>query len=66
MTERERIELQLRAVVEPYRDPLLQADTPNRDGYRVRASRLLDSLDDAVGAYPDLQVSLADARRELG
>jgi hypothetical protein len=65
-SERERIALQLRCIVEPYRDPLLQGDALNLNGYRVRASRLLDGLDDAVAPYPDLKASLADARAELG
>ncbi len=66
MSTHRRITLQIRAIVEPYRDPWLQGDAPNLARYMDRATRLLDDLDDAVRPFPDLQVRLADARTELG
>jgi hypothetical protein len=64
--ERERIALQILAVVAPYRDPLVTQDRAVRDEYRLRASHLLDSLDAAVIPFPDLRASLSAARVELG
>jgi len=61
-----RVALQLRAIVAPYRDPLLQDDPLNRDDYRQRAARLLEGLENAAAPYPDLEAKLAEARAELG
>ncbi len=64
-TERERIALQIRAVVAPYRDHLVTDDPVICDGYRMRACRLLDGLEMAARDFPDLQGSLSAARAEL-
>ena len=63
--ERQRITLEIRAVVEPYRDHQVQNDPTVRAGYRRRAWTVLKRLDGA--ALPlDLQASLLAARVELG
>ena len=64
-SERERVALQIQAVVLPYRDPRVTADPAVCDGYRLRASQLLDGLDAAVIPFPDLRASLSAARAEL-
>ena len=65
-SERERIALQIQAVVAPYRDHLETDDSGGTwDGYRLRASSLLDALDRAARPFPDLQARLSAARIEL-
>ena len=64
-SERERIALQIQAVVAPYRDAMVRSDSGICDGYRLRASSLLDGLDIAAQPFPDLQDSLSAARAEL-
>ena len=64
--ERERIELQIRAVVVPFRIERELRDQDVRKDFRRRARELLDHLDAAVGPYPDLQEALGAARVELG
>ena len=64
--ERERIALQIQAVVAPYRDHLVTDDSGGSwDGYRLRARSLLDALDSAARPFPDLQDRLSAARAEL-
>ena len=58
------ITLELRAVVEPYRDPLVRDGSTVRVGYRRRARSLLDSLHHAALPFPD-QADLSAARVEL-
>ena len=64
--ERERIALQIKAVVGPYRIEQERSDPEACEKYRGRARDLLDSLDGAVGPFPDLQEALRAARAELG
>ena len=64
-SERTRIALEIRAVVEPYRDHLVRDDATVRTGYRRRARSVLDGLNTAVLPFPDLQQSLSAARAEL-
>ena len=64
--ERERIALQIEAVVVPYRIEQERSDPEVCESYRGRARDLLDYLDGAVGPYPDLQEALGAARAELG
>ena len=65
-SERERIALQIQAVVAPYRDHLVTDDSGGPwDGYRLRARILLDGLDSAARPFPDLQDRLFAARAEL-
>ena len=64
--ERERIALQIQAVVAPYHDEAVTGDTRVLAGYRLRARGLLDGLDIAVLPFPDLSASLSAARAELG
>jgi len=65
MTQRQRIALQIRAVVVPYRIEQERNDREVCEMFRVRAHALLNYLDAAVGPYPDLQDALAAARTEL-
>jgi hypothetical protein len=65
-SERERIALQIRAVIAPYRDDRITKDVAIHAEYRLRASRLLDALDVAVLPFPDLHARLSAARSELG
>jgi hypothetical protein len=62
--EWERIALQIQAVVEPY-DESVRNDVWVRAAYRLRARTLLDDLDAAARAFPDLQDKLSAARAEL-
>jgi hypothetical protein len=64
-SERARIALQIQAVVAPYRDDRLRNDSATCDGYRLRASALLDGLDLAARPFPELLDSLTAARAEL-
>ena len=64
-SERTRIALEIRAVVEPYRGPLVRNDVKVRAGYRLRARSVLGRLDRAVLPFPDLQQRLSAARVEL-
>jgi hypothetical protein len=64
-SERARIALQIQAVVAPYRDHLVTEDREVRDGYRLRATSLLDGLDVAALPFPDLRDRLFAARAEL-
>ena len=66
MTQRDRINLSLRAVVVPFRDRAVQENADIRHAYCLRASALLGGLEDAVRGIPDLRLSLAAARAELG
>ena len=65
VAERERVALQIQAVVVPYRDQLVTDDPAVCEGYRLRARSLLDGLDTAVVPFPDLQAILSSARAEL-
>jgi hypothetical protein len=65
LAERERVALQIQAVVVPYRDPHVAGDPAICDGYRLRARSLLDGLDAAVVPFPDLRARLSAARAEL-
>ena len=64
--ERERIALQIRAVLVPFDDEAVTGDSGVLAGYLLRASGLLDGLDSAVLPFPDLSASLSAARAELG
>jgi hypothetical protein len=64
-SERERIALQIQAVVVPYRDAQVRSDSRICAGYRLRAGTLLDGLDSAAQPFPDLQDRLFAARAEL-
>ena len=63
---RERIALEIRAVMEPYRDHLASGHAEVPHGYRHRGRSVLDRLDIPVQPFPDLQHSLSAARAELG
>lgn len=63
--DRRRIELQIRSVVVTYRIEQRRRDSPTMEAFRARAHELLDTLDDAVRLYPDLQARIEEARQEL-
>ena len=65
-SERERIALQIQAVVVPFHDEAATWDSGLRAGYLLRATGLLDGLDIAVLPFPDLRDRLSAARAELG
>ena len=64
MSPRRRIALQIRLVVVSY-DRWVRNDAALATAYRRRARRLLDGLDAAARAFPDLNASLTAARAEL-
>jgi hypothetical protein len=64
--ERDRIALQIRAVMVPYRHELRNKNSGSRADYLLRAGRLLDALDIQALPFPDLGVRLSAARAELG
>ena len=63
--ERRRIELQLRAILLTYRVEHRRRDSSTMREFRERAYSLLDGLEAAVGAHPDLKAALDSAREEL-
>lgn len=64
--DRRRIELQIRAVMVPYRIERRRRNTPIMEQFRERARVLLDGLEQHVRPYRDLEERLDEARRELG
>ena len=62
--ERERIVLEIRAVVEPYEEAVRDGVEAGAE-YRLRAQPLLDRLEVAARPFPDLQDKLVAARAEL-
>lgn len=65
MDSRRQIELQIRAVIVPYRVEVRRRDAPTIEEFRQTARALLDGLDEAVKPFPDLAEQLRDARLEL-
>ena len=65
MDSRRRIELQIRAVVVPYRVEVRRRDERTIEEFRLKGRALLDGLEDAVAPYPDLAEQLREARREI-
>jgi hypothetical protein len=63
--DRRRIELQIDAVLVPFRIERVRRDRSTMDDFRARARDILDGLDAEARQYPDLEVRLNDARREL-
>lgn len=65
-SERERIALQIQAVVVADCDARDARDEPRMcEAYRQRAAGLLDGLDAAAQPFPDLQARLAAVRAQL-
>ena len=63
--DRRRIEMQIRAVVVPYRIESRRRDSLTMRAFRDRARSLLAALEDDVLPYPDLADRLMEARQEL-
>ena len=63
--DKRRIELQLRAIRVTLRVEQSRHSTATMDDVRMRASELLDGLEEAVRPFPDLADELAAARREV-
>lgn len=63
--DRRRIELQIRAVIVPYRVEVSRRDPLTIERFREKARALLDGLEGAAGLYPDLEQELREARHEL-
>jgi hypothetical protein len=62
--DRRRIELQIRAIVVPFRIERRRRDSPTMEEFRARAP-ILDGIEDEAGRYPELEALLIGARREL-
>lgn len=63
--DRSRIELQIRATLVTYRIERRSRDSLTMHRFRERAQLILDQLEQEVGAHPDLQAKLLEARQEL-
>jgi len=63
--DRRRIELQIDAVLVPFRREQTRQAHSTMDVFRARAHSILDALEEDARRYPDLQARLAEARREL-
>ena len=58
-------ELQIDAVLVPFRLERARRDRPTLDEFRARARSILDRLEEEAHYYPDLKDRLVEARREL-
>lgn len=65
LRDRRRIELQIRAVIVPFRVEVRRRDAPTIEELRKRGRALLAGLDEAVRPYPDLAERLREARHEV-
>lgn len=63
--DRRRIELQIEAVLVPFRIERMRRDRSTMDVFRARARSILDGLEEDARHYPDLQRRLMDALAEL-
>ena len=63
--DRHRIEMQIRAVMVPYRIEARRRDSLTMHQFRVRARSILGALEDAARPYPDLAARLSEACEEL-
>ena len=63
--DRRRIGLQIRAILVPYRVERRRRDGATMQEFRVRARRMIDSLEPSVESDPELQQALSDARAEI-
>ena len=63
--DRRRVALQIRAILVPYRVERRRRDGVVMQEFRLRARRLIDSLEPTVQADPELQQALSDARAEI-
>lgn len=63
--DRRRIELQIDAVLVPFRIERVRRGTPTMNEFRARAHSILDGLEGDARRYPDLEARLVEVRREL-
>jgi hypothetical protein len=63
--DRRRIEMQIRAVIVPYRIEARRRDSLTLLEFRKRAISILATLEDAASSHPDLAARLSAARHEL-
>lgn len=65
VVDRRRIEMQIRAVVVPYRIEARRRDSLTMLEFRKRAISILATLEEAASSHPDLAARLSAARQEL-
>jgi hypothetical protein len=63
--DRRRIEMQIRAVVVPYRIEARRRDPLTMLEFRKRAMSILATLEEAALSHPDLAARLSAARQEV-
>ena len=63
--DRRRIELQIDAVLIPFRIERTRRDTSTLEEFRAHARSILDGLEEDARAYPELHARLLAVRREL-
>lgn len=63
--DRRRVDLQIRAILIPYRVERQRSDAATIEQFRLRARRMLDVIEKHVEADPAMRQQLADARREI-
>jgi hypothetical protein len=63
--DRRRIELQIDAVLVPFRIERTRQGQSTMDEFRARARSILDGLEEDARRYPDLEARLVEVRREL-
>ena len=63
--DRRRIELQIDAILIPFRIERTRRDSSTMDEFRAHARSILDELEDEASEYPDLEARVMALRREL-
>ena len=63
--DRRRIDLQIDAILIPFRIERNRRDSVTMDEFRAHARSILDGLEEEAREYPDLEARLIDVRREL-
>ena len=63
--DRRRIALQIRAILIPYRVERRRRDSAIMAEFRLRATRMMDDLEEDASTDPELTKALTDARREI-
>ena len=63
--DRRRLELQIDAILIPFRIERTRRDPVTMDLFRARALSILDGIESDARQHPDVKARLAAARREL-
>lgn len=63
--DRRRIELQIDAILIPFRIERTRRDSSTMEEFRAHARSILDGLQEDAREYPDLEARLVEVRREL-